>query len=203
VHGAMRHHSRVVQRVIGEIRPGDVAAARQLADFWGRMRAEIVNHHRIEDTVFFPGLLAVAPEFAAMDEHLGRDHDSLDVALEDLALRLDDLVRSGASSVARRAAVEAATVVADLLHDHLEREEGAVFPIFLTTMTASTYAELDEEAALLVDKKELPFIAPWLLAHATAEQTERLYAAAPSVVKLLHKVFWRRAYVRAFPLLDA
>jgi hemerythrin-like domain-containing protein len=200
-HRAMRRHSRALPQVLGAVRPGDVAAARQLAAFWSEMRVQIVHHHAVEDTIFFPGLLDAAPELAGVVEGLGDDHRALDAAMDSLSARLEVLGRTHVASGARLAAMEAATLVADLLDDHLDREDGATVPPFLAKVTASDYTSLTEQAIAHADSKALPFGAAWVLAHATPAEAEQLYAVVPSIVKLMYKVFWRRTYERSYPLM--
>jgi hemerythrin-like domain-containing protein len=201
MHKAMRRYARSLERAIGQLGEGDLTGARQLAEFWAHMRGEIVHHHTVEDTIFFPGLREVVPDAAVIERRLHEDHEALDIALEQLSAALDLLVRSQGSAVARRDARAAATTLAELLEDHLDREERETFPLFLTQVSATTFATFDAQAAASFDKKELPFMAPWLLAHASPDETERVYATSPAIMRILYKLFWRRSYERSYPLL--
>ncbi len=201
MHGAMRAGSRSLRAAVAELAPFDRAGARQLRDYYTHMHAEILQHHTVEDEVFFPGLVAKVPATASIEVELHEDHVRLDRSLDRTQAAFDALVAHDGAEPQRRTAEEAADELSRLLDDHLDREEAAVLPAFLAAFTAAEYGRLDDAASAYVNKKEFPFVGPWLLAGATEDEAEWLFGRTPKVVRWLYRWSWKPKFDRAYPLI--
>jgi hemerythrin-like domain-containing protein len=199
MHGAMRGGSRALSDALAELAPLDRAGARELRDYFAHMHAAIVDHHTVEDEVFFPAMVMKAPHAAAVGDELHGDHERLDDALARLGTALDRLVASGAAEADRRDAAEAADALSLLLDDHLDREEAAVLPAYLAHFTRAEYVAVEAEAGRHAGRIEHAFVGPWILAGATDAEAEWLHARAPKIARWLYRFSWKRRFERAYP----
>lgn len=91
-------------------------AVRELRDF---LVAALRHHHESEDDLLWPRLREADPRAGTGLVELSTEHDALDAALD----RLD------AAAVPSAELAEAAVVVRDLVHRHLDSEEPLLFPV--------------------------------------------------------------------------
>jgi hypothetical protein len=90
LHRAMRVHSARLHDALVDLDPGDRARARDIAWWYEGFKGELVIHHTLEDSDFFPALAARVPTFEHHGEDLAADHVRLDSILE----RLERAIRS-------------------------------------------------------------------------------------------------------------
>jgi iron-sulfur cluster repair protein YtfE (RIC family) len=96
------------------------------------------HHHESEDNVLWPMITASAPEISDSLTQLSTEHDELDAALdllESLPVRQD-----GDRAALRNAAV----VVRDVVHLHLEHEEPLLFPALRAHVTPQAWTEFSQ-----------------------------------------------------------
>lgn len=96
---------------------------------------ELVHaHHGAEDASLFPAVRASAPELGAVIDRLEADHrlvsDLLD-RIEAAAAQLDDVE----AATARERLADALTTLSRHLIEHLDVEEEALAPVFMTWQT--------------------------------------------------------------------
>lgn len=95
--------------------------------------ATLDHHHRCEDDDLWRIIAAAAPRLEPQLAGLSREHHELDAALRSLlAVSLDT---DGAAK-----AVEVASSVRDLVHDHLAHEEPILFPALREHVTEQEWA---------------------------------------------------------------
>src|SRR5262245_55424313 len=116
VHLGLRAEAAHVERLTDA---GDHAQARRRAELLARV---LHHHHRAEDTVLFPALVARQPGLVATTDELEAQHTELDVVLGALP---GDLTTANA---ARR-----------LVERHLGEEEQHVLPVWMASFTASEH----------------------------------------------------------------
>jgi hemerythrin-like domain-containing protein len=193
IHRAMRRDVDRLPKAIA--RAQSVDDARALQRWFTKFEREVEHHHHREDEVVWPMLLERAPEFGAHLDQLEDDHHQLDVAmaavrtaLAALATRADDDGRAEADA--------AAVALRDHLHDHLDREEAAAFPMLAAAFTPEAYAELEKQLLKATSKRliafELPFAFDGLPAGSGVEQLAEL----PLLVRVLHRLVWQPSYDR-------
>ena len=166
----------------------DPARLAALRHYLGAVSGEITSHHRVEDDHVWPLLEAVAGDRTAL------------VALTDDHDRLDPLLERAADLAARdRATPELVAVlreVADLLLRHVADEERDIFPIIVDRVRVADYLRIQERFRANLGPRLLPFVVPWVLRHATADERARLLAEAGPALRVLNAVFARRFRTR-------
>ena len=164
-----------------------VERRRDLGDLDGaRRRAELLatvlhHHHRAEDTVLFPALVARQPGVVLTTEALEAEHIELDAALSAL---VDDL---GAAGDVRR-----------IIEGHLAREEQLVLPVWLASFTADEHERFAGSLRRSTPLRDAGLMISWLLDTAPDDAFEVAWSQVPPSLRLLHRVWWRRRYERAF-----
>ncbi len=86
------------------------------------------GHHGLEDAMVFPAIRRKAPDLVPDVDRLEADHR----VVSDLLERVENeayLVEDGPDSSARQALSDALTELADVLLEHLEREERVLAPV--------------------------------------------------------------------------
>ncbi|NQZ26639.1 MAG: hemerythrin domain-containing protein [Colwellia sp.] len=94
------------------------------------------NHHRIEDQVYFPQFRKIMPQLSKGIDLLDKDHQSLDLALDDLSTRVMSMVMTlNQGDVIDKQQVKVLTdnilYLQRILQRHLHDEEEVIIPIFL------------------------------------------------------------------------
>jgi hypothetical protein len=175
VHLGLRAEAAHVERLTDA---GDLAQARQRAELLARV---LHHHHRAEDTVLFPALVARQPGLVVTTDELEAQHAELDVALA--ALSGDLTTADGA----RR-----------LVENHLGQEEHLVLPVWMASFSA---AEHDRFAAALrrtTPLRDAGLMISWLLDTAPDGAFDAAWDQVPPSLRMMYRVWWRRRYERAF-----
>ncbi|MFF3890323.1 hemerythrin domain-containing protein [Streptomyces sp. NPDC001914] len=107
------------------IRPAvPLSALGQLRDF---LVVNLRHHHETEDHDLWPQILAAAPEISRGLDSLTDEHHELDEALDRLAAAAVTAEPETEEKV-RLQLQDAAIVVRDVVHSHLDHEEPVLFP---------------------------------------------------------------------------
>ncbi len=80
IHHAIRSAGRALAEAAATLTAADPKRLDAFVRYWQGHTGEILSHHGIEDTIFFPALLARVPESAAVLEQLDGEHHRLDTA---------------------------------------------------------------------------------------------------------------------------
>jgi iron-sulfur cluster repair protein YtfE (RIC family) len=150
---------------------------------------EIVSHHQVEDDHVWPFLEAIAGHRTALVS-LTEDHERLDPLLH----------RAGELAARIRSSPELAAVLrelADLLARHVSDEERDVFPIITDFVRVEDYQRMQQQFRRNLRPSLLPFLVPWVLGHAAAEERRAMLAEAGWPLRLLHRLFEPRFRARA------
>jgi Hemerythrin HHE cation binding domain len=178
VHLGLRAEAAYVQRLVAD---GDRPAANRRA----RLLATVLHHHhRAEDTVLFPALVARQPAATTTSE-LDRQHNELDDALQ----------RLGAD-------VELAPTTRRLLDHHLITEEAHVLPMWLDAFTADEHEQFATRLRRSTPVRDAGLMIAWLLDTAPHGAGELAWSQVPSSLRLMHRLWWRPRYERAFGRMD-
>ncbi|MFJ2651929.1 hemerythrin domain-containing protein [Streptomyces sp. NPDC087420] len=156
--------------------------------WWQQLRDIIDWHHRSEDDVLWPGLLARAPQFAAEARLLGEDHAVLDRAMEAVSA----VLRPGGDP----AAVEqAATRFDSVLRDHLKDEEAVSFPVF-ARLSPEEYLAVERKVIASAPLKVMTALQPWMFDGADKRSVAQVAATIPPPVRVIGNTVLRRRYER-------
>ena len=117
VHARLRDALRIARDAVD-----DAAPSRELLLFCTGFCAALDGHHRGEDRVVFPGLLAVAPQLRDVVDQLVRDHAMLSHLLGELQRAVD--AREGPATLHRHLdGIEA------VMETHFRYEEKRLLPV--------------------------------------------------------------------------
>ena len=157
---------------------GDVEGARRRAEL---LATVLHHHHRAEDTVLFPALAARQPGVVLTTQELEAEHLELDSALAALT---DDLDLAGD--------------VRRLVERHLAREEQLVLPVWIASFTADEHERFASSLRRATPLRDAGLMISWLLDTAPDDAVDVAWSQVPSSLRLLHRMWWRRRYERAF-----
>ena len=116
---------------------GQIAAQdyeQRLARLGQRFLGELVGHHQIEDTAYFPQLARLEPRIARGFEVLDADHHALHELIDTFAAGANALLREGNDIAQRELVAGFGTVLGRferMLGQHLSDEEDLVLPVVL------------------------------------------------------------------------
>jgi hypothetical protein len=139
------------------------------------------HHHQVEDQSIWPFLRAANPAVTQLCDDLEADHEVLHVLL-------DEMVDTDRPLRARGRGVR--DLHAELCR-HLGREEGEGKPVIFDLVPASQWEEWELEVRRST-RSRVPRLAPWLIAHLTEQERAQVFASAPKLLELLHRLRWRR-----------
>ena len=191
VHGAMRRDVDRLPRALDAVTTREGAAAVQR--WFVKFAREVEHHHLREDDVVWPALLAGEPVFGESLDALEADHHALDATMADTHTALQALVDDLAT---RPEAVASAEALAQLLHDHLDREEAVMFPAMAHVFTAESFAVLEQELLKATPKRLIAFELPWAFDGEPADRVAETLEELPALIRVLHRWFWQPAYER-------
>jgi hypothetical protein len=157
---------------------GDLDGARRRAAL---LATVLHHHHRAEDTVLFPALVDRHPRVVVTTEAMEAEHADLDVALARLP---DDLATAGD--------------VRRLIERHLGHEEQLVLPVWLASFTADEHERFAGSLRRATPLRDAGLMIAWLLDTAPDDAFEVAWDQVPASLRLVHRVWWRRRYERAF-----
>lgn len=198
-HRSMRMDAARLVELVGAAQPTDAARLGRLAGWYAGYEGAIHDHHRAEDAVIYPALLARDPSFADAEGELDGEHrmlaDRLAVARESLG---GLAAASGRSRWERERdeAVQATRALQAIVDAHTGHEEAVAFPRYSATFTATEYEELGKAAWKLVGQRAIVFAGPWVLDHASAAEGAELLASQPRLLRLIYWLALRPRYER-------
>jgi hypothetical protein len=175
VHLGLRAEVAHVERLCDD---GDLPGARRRAAL---LATVLHHHHRAEDTVLFPALGVRQPGVVVTTDELEAQHDELDAVLGGLP---DDL---GTIGRVRR-----------LLERHLTQEEQLVLPVWMSSFTAQEHDHFVGSLRRATPLRDAGLMISWLLDTAPDGAHSVAWEQVPPSLRLLHRVWWRRRYERAF-----
>jgi len=146
---------------------------------------EILAHHGIEDTVFFPALRERAPDAAVVLDHLDAEHHLLDRLMEECREAIESVVTGAGPDVAagplRR--------LADVMDDHLDLEDREVVPQFARWFSAAEYDAMTKRAIKQVGiGRQAAFTVPYVGFWTPDAERPALLGSAPLPFRVLHRL---------------
>ena len=189
IHRAIRSAGHALADAASTLTIADRSRLDAFMRYWRGHTGEILSHHGIEDTIFFPALLQRSPETAGVLEQLDREHHRLDQLMEAAEVELARVVAGAAPT----AAVRALRQLAELMDDHLDLEDREVVPRFVELFTAAEYEQLTKAAIKQTGiNKQAAFTVPYIGYWSSTEERELLLAQAPLPFRILYLATRRR-----------
>ncbi len=198
VHQAMRTSNEQLVTALVRALHYDPRRIGALRRWFAGYAAELRTHHRIEDDIIFPALAERSARFGQLAPALDADHHRLDElidALDDVLTRWAACHDMRATGTYREDAIFYAVELRDLLATHLGIEDAEVIPEIQRQFTAAEYAEFDKAAAKAITLKHAFWTVPWIVATFDPATVEQLWAEAPAMLKLVHRLS-HRSYAR-------
>ena len=185
VHGAIRRAGHALAAAAADLTMGDQDRFDAFLRYWHGHTGEILSHHGIEDTIFFPALRERSPESVAVLDQLDREHHVLDRLMDDVELALGEVLAGADAAVAVRVLAE----LADVMDAHLDLEETELIPAIGRHFGAAEYEALTKQAIKSVGLgRQAAFTVPYVLAWADPAERAAIYAEAPLAFKVLHRL---------------
>jgi hypothetical protein len=157
---------------------GDLDGASRRAEL---LATVLHHHHRAEDTVLFPALVARQPGVVVTTEAMEAEHRELDIALATLPGDLDS-----AGDVRR------------LVERHLGHEEQLVLPVWMASFTTAEHERFAGALRRATPLRDAGLMIAWLLDTAPDDAFDVAWEQVPASLRLVHRVWWRRRYERVF-----
>ncbi len=184
IHTCLRRGGRALAEAVAGLERGDRSRARKLERYWQGYAGEILAHHTVEDTIFYPALVERSPVAA---EHLGRidaDHHVL-----------DELMAAGHVAMTPRAAGGPAAPAAYVLRHldqvmrvHLDYEDAEVVPLFPQFFDQDEYAALAKAAGRSISFKQALFTVPFVGSWLDDELRQKMLGDAPLPFRVLYRL---------------
>jgi hypothetical protein len=189
IHHAIRSAGHALADAAGSLTVADRPRLRAFMTYWRGHTGEILSHHGIEDTIFFPALRERSPETAVVLDQLDGEHHRLDQLMEAAEHELGRVVAGAAPT----GAVEALRRLAELMDDHLDLEDTAIVPRFAELYTAAEYEALTKAAIKQTGLgKQAAFTVPYIGYWSRPDERELLLAQAPLPFRILYWATRRR-----------
>lgn len=198
-HRSMRMDAARLVELVGAARPTDAARLGKLAGWYAGYEGAIHDHHRAEDAVIYPALLARDASFADAEGELDGEHHVLADRLAVVRESVGGLAAASGRSRwerEREEAVQATRALQAIVDAHTEHEEAVAFPRYSAAFTATEWNELGKAAWKLVGQRAIVFAGPWVLDHASATERAELLAGQPRLLRLIYRLALRPRYER-------
>jgi len=192
IHRAIRRAGHALASAAETISVADGHRLRAFGRYWNGHTGEILGHHGVEDTIFFPALCERVPAVTDVLADLDREHHRLDGLMLEGTRAIDRVVDGAAST----AAVGALHRLALAMDEHLDREDREVLPLFAEHFSAAEYADLTKAAGKQIGLGEqAAFTVPYVAYWAEPEERAALLGPAPLPFRILYRLT-RRSHGR-------
>ena len=160
----------------------DRRRATALARYVDKAMTSIHHHHSAEDEVLWPVVVASCHGAVDLDE-LSDDHAALDPHLRLVRAAVAAVAADPASADAARALATALADLTDLLVEHIDDEERALFPVMTVHVSVRDWKHVAEQVGRR--DSDLPFVLPRAADAATPEELAVLLREAGPVFRVL------------------
>ena len=189
IHRSIRSAGYAIAAAAETLRADDHDRMDAFVRYWQGHVGEILSHHGVEDTIFFPALRARAPEVADVLDLLDEEHHILDRLMEDARAAIEGIVTgerpARAAQLLRR--------LADVMDDHLDLEDREIVPRFGRWFTAAEYEAMTKAAIKQVGiGKQAAFTVPYIGFWATEQERTTLLGDAPLPFRILYRLTRKR-----------
>jgi hemerythrin-like domain-containing protein len=191
VHRGIRSAGYAIATAAETLRADDHDRMDAFVRYWTGHVSEILSHHGVEDTIFFPALRERAPETADVLDRLDAEHHLLDRLMEECRQAIEAVVTGAAPDDAARSLHR----LADVMDDHLDLEDREVVPLFGRWFSAVEYEELTKAAMKQVGLgKQAAFTVPYVGFWSSEEERATLLGAAPLPFRILYRLTRKRHF---------
>jgi len=140
LHNVFREALGAAPAYVGSSDPGDRGRVDLVADYYFNVLELLRSHHRGEDEILTPRLLARCPERAGDISRIAGQHEPVHASLEDAAEHVGPW-RDGPSAETSSALESALLTLEAGLVPHLSEEEEEILPLAARFMNAAEWGE--------------------------------------------------------------
>ncbi|RSS83107.1 hemerythrin domain-containing protein [Streptomyces sp. WAC06614] len=195
IHQVFRRESRLLAELVQEVRPGDTARSRILAEHWRLYSVGLHTHHTGEDEMLWPVLLPHLDLDAEQVLAMEAQHHELSDGIAEVQ-QLMDLWQDRARPEDRDALAEALRRHHRQLCAHLDEEEREVMPLVALHVTAEQWHAIGERGLAETPRNRLMIALGAILEDASPEEREEFLGRLPLPARVLWKLLGQRQYRR-------
>jgi len=195
VHRVFRREFRLIPELVREVRPGDTARAKVIADHARLVLTGLHGHHTGEDELLWPKLLERAAPDAALVHRMEAQHERVDAAIQRIGPALDRWEAEARPAVSEEVAAGFDSLRVALL-EHLDEEEREILPLAARHITQAEWNELGEHGVGETRKQDLPILFGAVAEEATPEEMVQILGTVPLPVRFLLRTVFARKYQR-------
>ncbi|MEW1910981.1 hemerythrin domain-containing protein [Kitasatospora sp. NPDC085895] len=195
IHQVFRRESRLLAELVQDVRPGDTARSRILAEHWRLYSIGLHAHHTGEDEMLWPVLLP----------HLDLDAEQV-LAMEAQHRELSDGIAEVQRLVDRwqaRVLPEDRDELTEALHRHhrqlcahLDEEEREVMPLVALHVNEEQWHAVGERGLAETPRNRLMIALGAILEDTSPEERREFLARLPVPARVLWKLLGQRQYRR-------
>ncbi len=155
---------------------------------WENFKAQLLLHHRVEDTDLWPRVRRAAagrPAGLTLLDEMEAEHAQVDPLLA----AVDDSLAGPVGSLAAHVAE-----LASALEWHLKHEEEAALPLIQSVCTPADWRAFAGEMRRRQGVKGAAIYVPWILDGAAPDGRQRFLAALPAPVRVISRFLWEPRY---------
>jgi hemerythrin-like domain-containing protein len=165
-----------------------------IVPFWEFYAAVLHHHHHTEDTVAFPALVSVRPEFAGLVGTLGEDHKKLVAVLQSADATVAAFDKAPGTDT-QHAMHGSFAAVRDEFFPHLDVEDEKVIPAFAESIPPAQWEKMDNNALKSIPRKYLSkAVAALDEVIQTVPEPERPVGGPPLPLRVLLALSWRKKW---------
>ncbi|MFD3536161.1 hemerythrin domain-containing protein [Streptomyces sp. NPDC058664] len=195
VHRAFRRELRLLGGMVAAVAPGDVGRAAVLAGHFRDLRAGLINHHRGEDELLWPLMLARVGLEREVVVRMEAQHERVVETLTAADALVTRWVPAADAEIRDRlvAALEEHRTV---LVEHLDDEEAHLLPLAERFLTAQEFGALGEHFVQNTPKTKLFTYFGMVMEEADARERAIMLGNLPAPVRLVWHLLGPSLYAR-------
>jgi hemerythrin-like domain-containing protein len=190
IHSAVRSGANRLAEAVETIDPADTERVGALAKFWAGYAGEVLEHHTVEDTIFFPALTERFEWARQLIERTDAEHHELDRLMSACAVTVARLSKGVATD--REDVTGQFRALARFMDDHLTFEDVEILPVFEGQFDQADYDALSLRAKKNLSIKQALFTVPFIGHAVTAEELDQLLSNAPAALRVVWRLTQKR-----------
>lgn len=189
IHRCLRLAGRAIANRAERLATDAFTNKADLGRYWDGYKGEVLAHHTIEDTIFYPALTARVPSVAEAIERIDADHHLLDELMAEADAELGQAIGSGNGF---QAAARVLHRLDEVMHRHLDFEDAELVQLFARHFTQAEYTELTKQAMASIGLgKQALFTVPFVGSWSTASGLEHMLSEAPLAFRIMYRLTHR------------
>jgi len=160
---------------------------------WSFYEAVLHDHHRTEDTIVFPALLAVRPDMDTLVEKLEDEHRQLIPAMDTASAAVTSFEHQP-DTVRQKTMLDDLIAIRELFFPHLDVEDAQILPAIAESIPRKEWERLDKQALKSIPRQHLPKAVGALDEIIQGLPEEERPPPPPLPIRVMLAVSWRRKW---------